>query len=166
MISQMLVDHTNIGRAIGRLLNVVYAPSASTRDSIGSTTSFFHTSMVEHSGLDNYLHIHRFIQEGLLFLLSKKQQHGKTSLNNIALEFEYKLSINMLMKQLYIAVRYLYVLNQITLEEDCQVVYEPSINTRSEYLTKTIDEKLIDISKLGMNKINSTKSIVSKQMRL
>ena len=28
MISKQLVDHTNIGRTIGRLLNLVYAPSA------------------------------------------------------------------------------------------------------------------------------------------
>ena len=74
-----------------------------------------------------------------------------------------KLSINMLMKQLYIAVRYFYVLNQITLEEDCQAIYAPSANTKREYITKTIDGELIDISKLEMN---GTKSIVSKQVRL
>ena len=34
MISQKPVDHTNIGKAIGRLLDVVYAPSASLRKSI------------------------------------------------------------------------------------------------------------------------------------
>ena len=34
MISQKLVDHTNIGRAIDCLLNMVYAPFASMRDSI------------------------------------------------------------------------------------------------------------------------------------
>ena len=48
MVSQKLVDHTNIGRAIGCLLDLVYAQSASMRDSIRSTTSFFHTSMVAH----------------------------------------------------------------------------------------------------------------------
>ena len=46
MISRKLVDHTNIGRVMGRLLDLVYSPSVSMRDSIGSTTSFFHTSMV------------------------------------------------------------------------------------------------------------------------
>ena len=72
----------------------------------------------------------------------------------------------MLMKQLYIAVQYFYVFNQITLKDDCHVVYAPSANTKSEYLTKTIDGELIDINKLEMNKMNSTKSIVSKQVRL
>ena len=43
----------------------------------------------------------------------------------------------MLMKQLYIAIRFFYVLNQITLGEDCQVVYAPPANTKSECLTKT-----------------------------
>ena len=87
-------------------------------------------------------------------------------MNNAALGFDFKLSINMLMKRLYIAVQYFYVLNQITLEDDCHVVYTPSANTQSEHLTKTIDGELININKLEMNKMNSTKSIVSKHVRL
>ena len=74
--------------------------------------------------------------------------------------------LNILMKKLYIAVRYFHILNQITLEENCHVVYAPSANTQSEYLIKTIDGELININKLKMNKMNSTKSIVSKRVRL
>ena len=111
MTSQKLVDGTNIGRAIGHLLNLVYAPSAGMRNSVGSTTSFFHTSMVVNPGSNDHLRIRKFIHKGLLSSLSKKQQNGKVSMNNAALGFDYKLSINMLMKQLYIAVRYFYVLN-------------------------------------------------------
>ena len=71
-ISRKLVDHTNIGTAIGRLLDVVYVPSISMRDSIGSTTLFFHTSMVAHPELNDHLRIRKFIHKGLLSLLSKK----------------------------------------------------------------------------------------------
>ena len=101
MISRKLVDHTNIGRAIGRILDMVYAPSISmNKDSIGSTTSFFHTSMVVvHPGSDDHLRIRKFIHEGLLSSLSKIQQNGEDSLNNIALGLDYKLPINMLIKQ-------------------------------------------------------------------
>ena len=87
-------------------------------------------------------------------------------MNNAPLGFGYKLSINMLMKQLYIAIHYFYVLNQITLEEYCHVIYESSANTKSEYLTKTIDGELIHINKLEMSKMDITKSIISKQVRL
>ena len=139
MISQKLVDHTNIRRVIVGLFNMVYSPSGSMRDSTRSTFSFFHTSMVVHPGPDNHVHIRKFIHEGLLSSLSKKQQHGKVSLNNAALEFDYKLSINMLMKQLYIAVRSLYVLTRITLEEDCQAVYAISAHTKSECLALNQD---------------------------
>ena len=118
MISLALVDFTNIGRAIGRILDMVYAPSVSMRDSIGSTTSFFHTSMVVNPGSNNHLHIRKFIHEGLLSSLSKKQQHGEVSLNNVALGLDYKLSVNLLMKQLYIAVRYFYITNHLTIEDD------------------------------------------------
>ena len=73
MISRKLVDYTNIGRAIGRLLDLVYAPSAGMRDSVGSTTSFFHTSMVVHPGSNDHLRIRKFIHKGLLSSLSKEQ---------------------------------------------------------------------------------------------
>ena len=111
MISRSLVDFSNIGRAIGRLLDVVYAPSASMRKSIGSTTSFFHTSMVVNRGSDDHLRIREFIHDGLLSSISKEQQNGEVSLNNVSLGLDYKLPINMLMKQLYIAVQYFYVTN-------------------------------------------------------
>ena len=48
MISRVLVNYTDTGRAIGCILAEVYEPSVSTRDSIGSTTSFFNTSIVLH----------------------------------------------------------------------------------------------------------------------
>ena len=75
--------------------------------------------MVVQPGSDDHLRIHKFIHKDFLSSLSKKQQNGKFSLNNAALRFDYKLSINKLMKKLYIAVRYFYILNQVTLEEDC-----------------------------------------------
>ena len=60
MISRKLVDGTNIRRAIGRLLNLVYAPSAGMRNSVGSITSFFHTSMVVQPGSDDHLRIRMY----------------------------------------------------------------------------------------------------------
>ena len=57
MISRALVDFTNIGRAIGRILDMVYVPSVSMRESIGSTTLFFHTWMVVNPESDDHLHI-------------------------------------------------------------------------------------------------------------
>ena len=58
------------------------------------------------------------------------------------------------MKQLYIAVQYFYINNQITLEEDYQAIYTPTATTKSDYLTKTIDGELIDIKKLELNEQN------------
>ena len=72
----------------------------------------------------------------------------------------------MLKKQLYIAVQYFYTINRITLEEDYQAIYKPTATTKGDYLTKTIDGELIDTNKLEMNKMNSTKRIVSKRVRL
>ena len=90
----------------------------------------------------------------------------KVSLNNVVLGIDYKLTINMLMKHLYFAVRYFYIINQLTLEVDYQAIYTPTETTQSNCLTKTIDGELIDINKLELNEMNSTKSIVSKQARL
>ena len=100
MILRKLVDHTNIEIAIGRILDKVYAPSMSMMDSFGSATSFFHTSMVLHSGSNDHLRIRKCIHKGLLLSsLLEKQQNVKVSLNNIVLGIDYKLSINMLMKK-------------------------------------------------------------------
>ena len=69
-----MVDHTNIGRAIGCLLDIVYASSASMRDSIGSTTSLFHTSMVVHPGSDDHLHIRKFIHKGFIVIIEETME--------------------------------------------------------------------------------------------
>ena len=53
--------------------------------------------------------------------------------------------------------------NRLTMEEDYQAIYPPTITTRSDYVTKTIDGELIDINKLEMNEINSTESIELKR---
>lgn len=66
MVSLQLVDGSNIGKAIGRLLDLVYAPSVEMRSSVGSTTSFFHTSMMVNTGSNNHLRIRNFIHKGLL----------------------------------------------------------------------------------------------------
>ena len=114
-----------------------------------------------------YVCIRKFIHKGLLSSIWKEQQHGKCSLNNIVLVgIDYKLFIDILMKQLYIIVQCFYILNQIILGEDYQAICTPMTATKSDYLNKTIDGELIDINKLVMNKMNSIKSIVSKQMRL
>ena len=111
MISQKLIDGSNIGKTFGRLLDLVYVPSEGMRNSVGSTISFFHTSMVVNTGSDDHLCIGKFMHKGLLSSLLPNQQNGKVPMNNATLGFNYKLSINMLMKQLYIVVRYFYVFN-------------------------------------------------------
>ena len=109
MISRALVNYTNTLRAIGCILVEVYALSMSMKDSIRSETSFLHTSIILHLGSDDHLHIHKFVYKGLFSSSLKKQKNGKVSLNNAIVGVDYKLTINMLMKQLYIAVRYLYI---------------------------------------------------------
>ena len=66
MVLRKLADKSNIRRAIGLLLYLVYAPLAGMRNSVRSTTSFFHSSMVVNSGLNDPLRLRKFIHEGLL----------------------------------------------------------------------------------------------------
>ena len=111
MISRSLVDYTDIGRIFGCILDNVYAPSVSMKDSIRSITSYFHTSIVIHLGSNDHLRISTLILASMLSLSSKKQRNGKVSLNNGILRVDYKMTVNMLMKHLYIAVRYFYITN-------------------------------------------------------
>ena len=100
MISGALVDYTNIGKIIGCILDNMYAPCVSMSNSIGSITSFFHTSMVVHPRFNDYLQIHNSIHGNILSSSSKKQQNGNILLNNGILGVHYKIMINMLMKHL------------------------------------------------------------------
>ena len=77
MISPALVNYTDIGRAIGCILDEVYALSVSMRDNIRSTTSYLYTSMVLHSESDDHLHIHKLIYKGLFSSSLKKQRMEK-----------------------------------------------------------------------------------------
>ena len=101
--------------------------------------------MVNH-GSDDHLRIRKFIHKGLLSSSLKKQQHGKVLLNNVEMGLDYKLPINLLMKQLYIVVRYFYITNRLTMEEDYQAIYPPTTTTRSDYITTTIDRDMIVIN--------------------
>ena len=53
--SRSLVDYTDTGRIIGSILGNVYEPPVSLRDSIRSIFSYFHTSMVIHTGSNGHL---------------------------------------------------------------------------------------------------------------
>ena len=103
MISQSLVDYTDIERIIECILYNIYALSVSMKDSIGSITSHFLTSMVIHPGSNDHLQMRNLIDGNMLSLSSKKQQNGKFSLNNGIHGVDYKMMINMLTKRLYVA---------------------------------------------------------------
>ena len=74
MILRALVDYTDMGRAIGCILDEEYVSPVSIKDSsIRSTTPYFFTSMVLYPGSDDHLRIRIFIHEDLLVSSSKKQ---------------------------------------------------------------------------------------------
>ena len=66
MISQSLVDYTNMERTIGHLLDELYAASVSMKDSIGSITSYFYTSMVIHPSSNDHLQKYNIIHGNML----------------------------------------------------------------------------------------------------
>ena len=96
------------------------------RISIGSITSYLHTSMVVHPESNNHLQIHNLIHGKMLSLSSKKQQNGKVPLNNGILWVDYKMMINMLMKYLYITAQYFYITNQLISGKISRVIYKPT----------------------------------------
>ena len=89
----------------------------------------------------------------MLSLSSKKQLNEKVSLNNGILGVDYKMIINMLMKHLYTAVRYLYITNRLISEKISRVIYKPTKTTKIDYFTQIIQEKLININKIELTKV-------------
>ena len=153
---------------IGCILDNIYALSVSLRDSIGSITSYFHLSMVIHPGSNNNLWIHNLIHENMLSSSSKKQQNWKVSLNNGILGVEYKTTINVLMKHLYIDIRYFYfyITNLLISKKISRDNYKSTKTMKSNYFVQTIQWRLININKLELTKMSGIKSIWPKWMRL
>ena len=118
--------------------------------------------MVVHPESNDHLQIRNVIHGNMLSSSSKKQQNGKVSLNNDILGVDYKMTINMLMKHLYIAVQYFYITNLLISGKISRVIYKPTKTMKSDYFTQTIHRKLININKLGLTKMNGIKSIGSK----
>ena len=96
----------------------------------------------------------------------KKQRNGKVSLNNGILGVDYKITITILIKHLYIDVQYFYIINQLISGKISRVIYKPTKTMKSDYFTQTIQGKLTNINKLKLTAINSIRSIGSKWVRL
>ena len=108
MIPRALVDYTNMGRIIGRILDEVQAPYVSAKNSIGTITSYVHTSMVVHPGSNDHLQTRNLMHGDMSSSSSQKKMNGKVSLKTGIIAVGYKMKINMLMKHLFVAVRYFF----------------------------------------------------------
>ena len=84
----------------------------------------------------------------MLFLSSKKQRNGNVLLKNGILEVDYKMTINMMMKYLYIVVQYFYVTNRLILGNISRVIYKQTKTMKSNYFIQGIQGKLINVNKL------------------
>jgi len=73
--------------------------------------------------------------------------------------------INMLMKHLYIAVRYFYITNRFISGDISRVIYKPTKTMKSDYFTQAIQGKIININKFELTKVNVIKSNGSKWVR-
>ena len=96
--------------------------------------------MVIHLGSNDHLRtsIRKFIHENLLASSSKKQQHRKVPLDNGILGVGYKMTSNVLMEDLYIAVRYFYITNRLISEDISRVIYKPTKIMKSNYFTQAL----------------------------
>ena len=166
MLLLTLVDYTDMRGIIGRILDDLLVLHVSMNHNIGSTTTLFYVSMAVYSGFNDHLRIHNLINRTMLSSLSKKQLKGKVLLKKGILVVDYKVTINMLTKYLYIAVRYLYITNQLISWDISRAIYKPTKTLESDYFTQAIQRKLIIINQLELTKVNVIKSIGSKLVRL
>ena len=166
MISLVLADYTDIRGIIGCILDDVLSPHMSMNNSIGSVTSYSHVSMVVHSWSNNHLQLRNLIHGNILSSSSKKQWNGNVSLKNGVIGVDYKMTINMLIKILYIAIQYFYMTDQLIYGDISRAIYKPTKILKSNYFTQVIEGKLININQLKWTKVNIIKSIGSKWVRL
>ena len=104
VVSRALVHYTETGRIIGCLIDTVQTLPVARTDSNGTITSYVHISLAVYPRSNDHLQMHNLIHGNMLSLSSKKQRNGKVSLKNGILGVDYKITINMLMGYLYIAI--------------------------------------------------------------
>ena len=113
VLSRALVDYTGIERVIGGLLDTVQASSVSGTDSNETIASYLHRSLAVQPGSNDHGRMRNLAHENMLSLLSKKERNGKVSLKTGIIGIDNKMTINTLMKHLYIALRYFYITNPL-----------------------------------------------------
>ena len=79
----------------------------------------------------------------MLSLSSKKERNGKVSLKTGIIGIDYKMTISMLMRHLYIAVKYFYITNPLISGDISRVIYKPTKITKRNYFTRALKEKTI-----------------------
>ena len=97
------------GRFINYLLYIVHTPSVSGNNSNVIITSYAYESLAVHPGSNNHVRMCNLVYGHMLSLSSKKERNGKVSLKNGIVGIDNKMTINTLMKHLYIAVQYFYI---------------------------------------------------------
>ena len=141
VVSRALVDCTEIGRIISCLIDTVQTPSASGTDSNGTITSYVHTSLSVYPETNNHIQMCNLVQGIMLSLSSKKEKSRKVSLKTGIIGIDDKMTINTLMKHLYIAVRYFYIPNRFISGDISRVIYKPTEAMKSNYFTQALQGK-------------------------
>ena len=106
------------------------------------------------------------VHGSILSVSSKKQRNGKVSLKPRIIGIDNKMTIDMLMKHFYIAVRYFYITNQLMTGDISRVIYNPTEVMESNCFTQNLQEKLFHTNKMELMNVYFIKSIKSKWMRL
>ena len=166
MISMVLVDYTDMRGIISHILDDVLAPHVSIDNSIRIMTSYIDVSMVVHLGSNNHLQICSLIHGNRLSSSSKKQRKENVPSKNGILEIDYKMTINMLMKHLYIVVQYFYMTNWLISGHISRDIYKSTKILKSHYFAQAIQGKIININPLELTEVNVIKRIRSKWVRL
>ena len=111
MISLVLADYTNMRGIIDCILDDVLAPHVSLNNSNGSVTSYFHVSIIVHSGSNDHLQLRNLIHGNMLSLSSKKERNRKVSLKTGIIGIDNEMVIDRLMQHFYVALQYFYITN-------------------------------------------------------
>ena len=70
-----------------------------------------------------------------------------------------KTTTNMLIKNLYLAVQYFYITNQLVSGDISRVIYKPTKTMKSNYFAQALQGKPFNINKMKLMKVNVIKSI-------
>ena len=124
--SRALHDYMKNERVIGCLKNTIQQPFVPRTGSNRILTLYVPVSFAVHSESSSHVEMYTSVHESMLYLSLKQKNSAKSLSKARLIGVDNKMTLDMLMKHFYIAVRYFYITNRLMTGNISRIIYKPT----------------------------------------